>query len=147
MAGARRDMTGAHPMTKESTMNTSPAPDVDRVLAKMGRAAFGYRSFPRPVEELASPGPEAEDRPVVAPAAPVVVRAVRQTEPQREPARAEAAPVAAPANPFLRHLPATQALGVGITPLALMFRVLSGPAPAGRCTCGRGAPSFPFRRG
>ena len=34
-------------------MSASTAPDVDRVLTRMGRSAFGYRSFPDRVEELA----------------------------------------------------------------------------------------------
>jgi len=51
-------------------MSASTAPDVDRVLTRMGRSAFGYRSFPDRVEELAGiaavstlPTPEPEAPP------------------------------------------------------------------------------------
>jgi hypothetical protein len=54
-------------------MNTSPAPDVDRVLRRMGRSTFGYRSFPNPVDDappMASMGPGVDAPMVLADAAP-----------------------------------------------------------------------------
>jgi hypothetical protein len=41
-------------------MSTSSAPDVDRVLDRMGRAAFSYRSFPNPADETVEAAPEPE---------------------------------------------------------------------------------------
>jgi hypothetical protein len=142
-------------------MNTSPAPDVDRVLHRMGRSAFGYRSFPNPVDDaptLASMGPGV-DAPVAMPgamadAAPAPFSLIGAALPPS--VEADRAPVAvAPlANPFQQAglpLPAPPGAPAGDrrpTSLSDVFRILSGHASGAPPRRGTGAQeaSFPFRR-
>ncbi len=145
-------------------MTTSPAPDVDGVLDRMGRSAFGYRSFLRPEEDLAPP------RDMVAALTPEAPVSAVATTPLRFPLIADALPdsaasapvapaapptealaaTAGPTNPFLPH---TQAVppprAVSSTSLAGMFRVLSGRADSARQRddVSTRAPIFPFRHG
>jgi hypothetical protein len=144
-------------------MNTSPAPDVDRVLDRMGRSAFGYRSFSNSVGE-AVPAPPAGIDPATPseamPAAPFSL--IGAALPAA--AQADFTPVAvgAPANPLPLQTqtpaptqiqsPATssdiRAVDPRMTSLAAVFRVLAGNAavaPAWR-DAGRQEASFPFRR-
>jgi hypothetical protein len=125
-------------------MTTSPAPDVARVLDRMGRSAFGYRSFPRPDAEEDLPPPAA----AAMPGAPAT---------SSTPAQGAAPPAVAPPNPFLPRAQAAPPAAVGATSLAGMFRLLSGhadtaqspPADGARARDDNGAlaPAFPFRRG
>jgi hypothetical protein len=151
-------------------MTTFPAPDVARVLDRMGRSAFGYRSFPRPDAEEDLPPPAAAAMPG-APATsstpalfPLIAEALADAvappvaaHQVAAPAQGAAPPAVAPPNPFLPRAQAAPPAAVGATSLAGMFRLLSGhadtaqPPPAdgarAREDSGALAPAFPFRRG
>jgi len=135
------------------------APDVDRVLDRMGRSAFGYRSFPRPEHEMPPPPPEAVVAPVPEPppqqaasaairfpliaealpgsaAAPTVMppaSVAAPAMPRIAPAPPPAAAEPPPPNPFLpRAQAAPPRSAVACTSLAGMFRLLSGRADSAR---------------
>jgi hypothetical protein len=144
-------------------MNTSPAPDVDRVLDRMGRSAFGYRSFPNPTDE-AAPGPPGVVDPTPPPAVapPALFSLIGAALPAA--AKRDFAPVAVavPASPLPQQAPMPahrqmqspagppdiRAADPRMTSLAEMFRVLSGNAgvPPARRDTGRQSADFPFRR-
>jgi hypothetical protein len=141
-------------------MNTSPAPDVDRVLHRMGRSAFDYRSFPNPVDEAVPSAPGAADAPEDAPPArtfSLVGEALPEAygadavpfAPAPAPAPAPMPTLLAaampPANPGAPMAPAPAPRA---TPLSHMFRILSGLAPAAPswCDADRQDTGFPFRR-
>jgi hypothetical protein len=130
-------------------MNTSPAPDVDRVLNRMGRSAFGYRSFANPIDELA-PMERIADEPATAPeAAPGSFSLVNEALPAVAPPE-----VAAPANQFRPPIqsppePASaQAPSPRTTPLSHAFRILSGHVGGAseRRPFDGHETAFPFRR-
>jgi hypothetical protein len=148
-------------------MSTAPATDVERVLDRMGRSAFGYRSFRNPIEELPPMAPGAADPPATAePAAGALFSLIDAALPGTTTATGTAksavtvpAPAAAPApmapmNPLSPRMPPPPApqeaseAGPRTTPLRHVFRILSGhagPAPAWRAAGGH-EPAFPFRR-
>jgi hypothetical protein len=130
-------------------MNTSPAPDVERVMDRMGRSAFGYRSFPNPVDD-------ADSAPADVPAAPLfslIGAALPEAAATPDaPAAAAVANVAvARPNPFLPGFPTLPQAVAGkasSTPLRDLFHVLSGDSGdvrASGAALGR-EPVFPFRR-
>jgi hypothetical protein len=152
-------------------MSNSPAPDVERVLNRMGRAAFDYRSFPNPVDELGSAAPPAPPpgADAAAPPSAALFSLVGDALPGAArasvaPPAAEPAPMIAPAaitpaaiappppNPFLLGAQEPPDRPAAAKPrslsLAEMFRILSGDAGA---MAPRGdafgpEPVFPFRR-
>jgi hypothetical protein len=121
-------------------MNTSPAPDVDRVLHRMGRSAFDYRSFPNPIEDAAPRGGIAAETPDDAPPAgvfslvgealPEAFKAVAVAPPAAvAPPPAPAPPMPPPAPPPLTTVPMPAAAAAAAPP-ANPFAPPMPPAPA-----------------
>ena len=147
-------------------MTTSPAPDVDRVLHRMGRSTFDYRSFPNPVDEVMPFARSAADAPEDAPpggmfslvgaALPGALRpdalrldaAAFATAPAPMPALVAAAVAPTNPDPPAAPAPTPPAPIPRATPLSQMFRVLSGHASAAPswCDADRREAGFPFRR-
>jgi hypothetical protein len=133
-------------------MNKSPAPDVDRVLDRMGRSAFGYHSFANPVDDAAAAASvidAAKPQEAVPAALFSLIGAALPAAPKADsaPGAVAAGPLPpqmqAPANP-----PDIRPAGQRTRSLADMFRILSGNAgmaPAWRDTSRQEA-GFPFRR-
>jgi hypothetical protein len=138
-------------------MNTSPAPDVDRVLRRMGRSTFGYRSFPNPVDDappMASMGPGVDAPMVLADAAPgtflLLSAALPPVAEVDRPPVVVVPPATALAPPMtpLQAPPEARAAPPRATALGHVFRVLCGHAggAAPQQDAGAHEASFPFRR-
>jgi hypothetical protein len=145
-------------------MNTSPSPDVDRVLDRVGRSEFGYRSFPTPVDEAPPISPSMADAAAPDGAPTGLFSLIGAALPAA--IKADVAPVAvmAPATPFPPPMqtrvqaqvppppppgpPEARAANPRSTPLADVFRLLlghAGGAPSWR-DARRQEAAFPFRR-
>jgi hypothetical protein len=129
-------------------MNAARAPDVDRVLERMGTSAFAYRSFPRTPEPAALPVTAREAAPVgtvslVGAAPPQADRTATPAAAPAASAPTNPAPVVAPQGAIIQRPP-----GAGMTSLAVMFHLLSGAERALPHSAVHDArPAFPFRRG